>query len=359
MALRLRRGTDAERQLITPLEGELIYTTDTKLLWIGDGGTVGGNLVTGGAGTPFALADATDVDTTGVQDQQVLQYNALSGNWEPGITQQVTSELDDLTNVVAANPNLNDVLSWDGLNWTATASNVTLDSLTDVVSGPAVLGDFLVYDGANWIPQSSAEVGLTNLTADIKGSVFADDSTLLVDGINGTLSNGSLVFENNTISAVIDDNITIKTEILAQQFYGVENTTDGTLYTLEAFRGTETSPAVVQAGDPVGTLAFAGYDGTSTVTQGAINVSIDTVTGTNQLPGKMSVYLHDYDGNYFIAIGADSRGTVTVPTLKVTPYADAAARDAAIPSPEAGMMVYITSTNKHQGYDGTTWNDFY
>jgi len=131
------------------------------------------------------------------------------------------------------------------------------------------------------------------------------------------------------------------------------------LYTLEAFRGTETSPAVVQAGDPVGTLAFAGYDGTSTVTQGAINVSIDTVTGTNQLPGKMSVYLHDYDGNYFIAIGADSRGTVTVPTLKVTPYADAAARDAAIPSPEAGMMVYITSTNKHQGYDGTTWNDFY
>ena len=28
MAFRLRRGTDAERLLITPLEGELIYVTD-------------------------------------------------------------------------------------------------------------------------------------------------------------------------------------------------------------------------------------------------------------------------------------------------------------------------------------------
>ena len=42
MALRLRRGTNAERQLITPAAGELIYTTDTKALYIGDGTTTGG-----------------------------------------------------------------------------------------------------------------------------------------------------------------------------------------------------------------------------------------------------------------------------------------------------------------------------
>ena len=42
MALRLRRGTDAQRALITPLDGELIYTTDTKKLYVGDGTTAGG-----------------------------------------------------------------------------------------------------------------------------------------------------------------------------------------------------------------------------------------------------------------------------------------------------------------------------
>ena len=42
MALQIRRGTDAERLTITPAEGELIYTTDTKLLYVGDGSTAGG-----------------------------------------------------------------------------------------------------------------------------------------------------------------------------------------------------------------------------------------------------------------------------------------------------------------------------
>ena len=36
MALRLRRGTDAQRGTITPAEGELIFTTDTKKIYAGD-----------------------------------------------------------------------------------------------------------------------------------------------------------------------------------------------------------------------------------------------------------------------------------------------------------------------------------
>ena len=57
MALRLRRGTNAERQLITPLSGELIYTTDTKALYIGDGTTAGGVVVHGGGGGAGGLND--------------------------------------------------------------------------------------------------------------------------------------------------------------------------------------------------------------------------------------------------------------------------------------------------------------
>lgn len=42
MALQIRRGTNAERLTITPSAGELLYTTDTKKLYVGDGSTVGG-----------------------------------------------------------------------------------------------------------------------------------------------------------------------------------------------------------------------------------------------------------------------------------------------------------------------------
>jgi len=47
MALQLRRGTDAERKLATFSVGEIIYTTDTKKVFVGDGTTVGGKFIGG------------------------------------------------------------------------------------------------------------------------------------------------------------------------------------------------------------------------------------------------------------------------------------------------------------------------
>ena len=47
MPLRLRRGTNADRTTITPVQGEPIYTTDTKKLYVGDGTTAGGVVIGG------------------------------------------------------------------------------------------------------------------------------------------------------------------------------------------------------------------------------------------------------------------------------------------------------------------------
>jgi hypothetical protein len=52
MPLLLRRGLEADRLSFTPAEGELIYVTDTKLVYIGDGVTAGGNLLAGGGEEP-------------------------------------------------------------------------------------------------------------------------------------------------------------------------------------------------------------------------------------------------------------------------------------------------------------------
>ena len=46
MPLRIRRGTNQDRTGFTPLEGELIYTTDTKRVYVGDGVTEGGVQIT-------------------------------------------------------------------------------------------------------------------------------------------------------------------------------------------------------------------------------------------------------------------------------------------------------------------------
>jgi hypothetical protein len=52
MSLRIRRGTDAQRLTLTFDQGEVVYTTDTKKVYIGDGITAGGtNILANSAGT--------------------------------------------------------------------------------------------------------------------------------------------------------------------------------------------------------------------------------------------------------------------------------------------------------------------
>lgn len=59
MALRLRRGLSTQLGTITPVEGELLYTTDTKRLYVGDGATVGGNSINGAISSPFSVTNNT------------------------------------------------------------------------------------------------------------------------------------------------------------------------------------------------------------------------------------------------------------------------------------------------------------
>ena len=81
MALRLRRGTNAERQLITPAAGELIYTTDTKSLYVGDGTTAGGVVVQGSGGGASSLNDLNDVTLGSISDGQVLAWSSSDNYW--------------------------------------------------------------------------------------------------------------------------------------------------------------------------------------------------------------------------------------------------------------------------------------
>ena len=62
-----------------------------------------------------------------------------------------------------------------------------------------------------------------------------------------------------------------------------------------------------------------------------------------------------------VTIAADSvqvQGTLGMGTaLQLPVYADDAARDAAIPSPIAGQVIFNSTGTKFQGYTGAGWAD--
>lgn len=60
MSFKFRRGIEADRTGVTPAQGEPLYTTDNKELYIGDGSTAGGVLIGPGVAGGFQTAnDAT------------------------------------------------------------------------------------------------------------------------------------------------------------------------------------------------------------------------------------------------------------------------------------------------------------
>lgn len=53
--IRIKRGLESARTGVTPAVGELLYTTDDKKVYLGDGSTAGGNLLSGGGGVSINL----------------------------------------------------------------------------------------------------------------------------------------------------------------------------------------------------------------------------------------------------------------------------------------------------------------
>lgn len=88
MALQIRRGTSVERLTsgVVPAQGEFLYTTDDRNLYVGDGVTPGGILTTGKIGA-WTIDGAIDNVYLITQSQRVGGYAYFHTNLEHGLTE--------------------------------------------------------------------------------------------------------------------------------------------------------------------------------------------------------------------------------------------------------------------------------
>jgi hypothetical protein len=209
MALRLRRGTNADRLTITPEAGEILYTTDTKKLFVGDGSTVGGNLVSG-------VNDIIDDATPQLGGDLDLNGNDIIGNGNINISGTITATgninlgdgaggdvitlagevsgslqptADESFDIGSASKRWRTIyasgLQIDGqIDAAAFNSNLIADDST--ISYDSGTGDF-VGDLSGNVTGDLLGNSTGYHTGDVSGSVFANNSTLLVDGVSGTI----------------------------------------------------------------------------------------------------------------------------------------------------------------------------
>ena len=221
MALQIRRGVDGSgaggRLTITPGTGELIYTTDTKRLYIGDGTTVGGNIISGG-GLNNVVEDTSpqlggDLDVNGKNIVSAGNGNIVIN--PAGTGKIIVGGTISATNSILIEP--------------STTDNVTLPAITQI--------------GANGY-----------------------DGNLTISRNNFSVEQGAgLIF---------------------QQFHSNSNATPMVLYRA---RGIATAPTVVQTLDRLGTITWAGYDGTNPAIAAGITVACGATPTAGHVPGKFVI----------------------------------------------------------------------
>lgn len=352
MPLQLRRGTNAERQLITPQEGELIYVTDYEIrnvssMWVGDGFTPGGNPVDSNAGT-ISLSSLTDVDVTSVSPQigDVLKWNGAFFTPQPDIDTQGETYID----ITSVSPQFGDVLKWDGAFFTPQV-------VDGVVSGSNYRIN-IIGDDSSVIVNSQT----STITGNFVGSLFSDDSSLIIDTATNDIFANTITLNSKVVADQIQTtgNFVITqtlTEALSTTVNVVSNN-EGSVIRLTR----NTNLDITESPVAYGSLYFERDDANGPLTTCVIAGGQEGIflasDNTGVLPESSTVILSGITGNFGIGTYTPSEKLTVVGNAKVSGFVQFGSittteRDALVS--QNGMVIYNLTDNKFQGYQNGAW----
>ena len=296
MAIRIRRGTNADRITVVLESGEVAYTTDTKMFYIGDGTTLGGTLIGPGAAGAVTwgaitgtLASQTDLNTA--LGTKVTGNTAITGATKTKITYDskglVTVGADATTADIAASTNKNYVTdaqqtvitNTSGTNTGDQSLANTSDSTSHTATLSATGGSIKLVEGSGitlTTTGTTADGIITIASTGGGGSGTVTSVAALTLGTSGTDLSSSVA--NGTTTPVI----TLNVPDASATARGVISTTSQTIAGDKTFTGTT-------SGITKSMVGLSNVDNTSdankpvsTATQTALNLKQDTlVSGTN------------------------------------------------------------------------------
>ena len=415
MALRIRRGTEADRQLLTgqdPAVGEPIFVTDTNKLYIGKSGTTGGQIIN----PDQALNDLSNVNCPTPTNGQALVFNTAQNKWINGAVQTINS-IGDIAavDITTAAPTVNQVLKWDGskfipandIDTQIALASASIDDLGDVstsgVDAPSN-GQVLAWNAgaAQFKPINPVfnQTGTFDGTFEgtMKGTLVGDDSTILVDGITNTikLDNGQIFFDGVQIKLLAGNNNLKFGEVTDNvgptfQLYNTDKSqpieiisvggtgNDFSKFQFNVKDNSLQTPVTFTAGDSLAGISWNGWDTNNSkyipsaqmygkVSTSAGSVAADTVKGTlvfatnDGTASAPSLKFMEFTSDGRLSINSqtanatlDVNGNAKIGTELLLGSMTTTQRDALTAA--NGMIIYNTTDNKFQGYENGAWSN--
>ena len=344
MALQIRRGTESDRtssgsfNSFLPAQGELVYTTDQKELWVGDGSTYGGVRVApvrSVNGLSGVVALTSDNITQGSTN---LYYNAnnvardaataLIGGTSSGITFSYNSVSHTINATVSVNGVLTTVA---GDTSPSLGGNLTLNSHNITGTGNINISGTVTTTG----------ITMNNTTIDGNTFTFSGSNNLL-SFVHGAIKISSDTTDNNK----------------GLYIYGSSTSSTNTSSSINVYssRGTVATPTIAVNGDIINAFALNTYNGTGYQASAGMFFTVDgTVTSGGQIPSKFSLTVGDGTnalGN--VAMTFSKSGALSAPIIQTGLYATGSYPA----SPAKGMIIFDSTLNHFYGYNGTAWVAF-
>jgi hypothetical protein len=198
------------------------------------------------------------------------------------------------------------------------------------------------------IVDASTNTFIGTFEGELVGSVRGGDSTTLLDANSRTLTvdtiNTSLI-DTATESLFLNSTSTTPLAIRAATISGSPT------ISLEVSRGTPDEPENTLAGNIVGGFKVLGYNNEYKYVAGFMTQWENTADFDREFPNSKILFITGDNTNLQkVRASIDSTGMFTASTIQPGVYVDATARDEAISSPVAGMMIFNTALQKFQGY---------
>lgn len=346
MSLKLRRGTDAQRLVITPVEGELIYATDTKQIYVGDGTTLGGNAINNPLGLTPDLEGLTFTPAGHLTIKNQTANSDFNINVKPqGVDTNIIS-IDGTTGAVSVKRSLN---VSRGITGDLTGSLFADDSTK-------------IIDGVNSRGYFSSVNATAGINGDLTGSVFANDSSLIIDGNDGRIF--TTVIDSPTGTLELLGNASGDTNLII-----TDNTNGRPLMKLRRFITGIMSPT-----RDLGLIVFERFDDNGIAARGTIGgrngdmyMAMPNSLGafpTNQVFWLTQTGLFGFgkypDSSIKFDFNGDGRFSsgLTTTTLTASGYVQfgsytSTQRNALTAT--NGMVIYNTSDNRFQGRQNGAW----
>jgi hypothetical protein len=284
MSLRIRRGTEAQRPSATFDLGEIVWTTDTNKLYVGDGVNLGGkNILATSAGTGLVWNATT----------QRLDFNGLGSG---------------IINVQAdTNPSLGGNLNLNSRNITGTGNISIAGTITATQFNGSVTSSGTI---------TAPDIGSSTIRI-VGNLIISTASTISGTGIS---SDNPVRFGDNTRPTTL----WVNSGLDFGYFTGLTNGTFNSGLQFRISRGTLESPTTLIGGDATAFIQGNGYNGTNYVTTSAIGLTTDldwngTLGAGGQIPGAFGVVVIDIDGGQKF-LSFNSRGVLDAPVSKTSVY---------------------------------------